>query len=263
MPTIQYNILSSKNNGLPLSASELEGLFFFGISIKDKAGNKMSESKIEFNIKNATEQMEGLLNIKMVKQVIQETEQYNINDYQSWGFVPTTYPVSCAGGITGFLGKVEQVIYPKEWISHKKSNDGISYWRSVHLIPTSEAATNPNNSVVYSGISPHMGHYGSKNIPNYWNIKYVTSFDRMPEDILMAIGKLATINIFAQLGDIILGAGIASQSIGLDGLSQSISTTSSATSSGYGSRIIQYQKDLKESLAQLQAKYKGFTTATC
>lgn len=262
MPTLTYSIQSSKNDGLPLSSSELENLFFFGIGIKDQSGRKMSDSDIAFNIRHATEELEGFLNIKVTKQVIKETQSYYLKDYQNWGFIPTTYPVICPDELTGFLGKVEQVIYPNNWLISKRTNDAIGYHRSMYLVP-SAASTTTQNSVVYSGVAPHMGHYGSLNIPHYWSASYVTSFDRIPEDILMAIGKLATINIFAQLGDIILGAGIASQSLGLDGLSQSISTTSSATSSGYGSRMINYYKDLKDSMPKLAAKYKGITFTSC
>lgn len=262
MPTVTYNIQSSKNDGLPLSPSELESLFFFGIGIKDQDGNRMSDADIAFNVRHATEEIEGFLNIKVTKQVISETQSYHLNDYQSWGYIPTTYPVICPYQLVGLLGKVEQVVYPSDWLTAKRTNDGIGYYRSMYLVP-SAAATTTQNTVVYSGVAPHMGHYGSRNIPHYWNARYVTSFDRMPEDILMAIGKLATINIFAQLGDIILGAGIASQSLGIDGLSQSISTTSSATSSGYGSRMVNYYKDLKEGMPRLKAKYGGITFTSC
>lgn len=259
MPTVTYNIQSSKNDGLAISPSELESLFFLGVPIKDSNGNRMSEQDMAFNIRFAIEEIEGLLNIKLVRQVISESQSYNIGDYQQWGYIPTTYPVACPNKVVGFLGKVEQVTYPKSWLTSKKLNDGIGYHRNMYMIPTSSNSQTDQNTVVYSGIAPHMGHYGSQNIPYYWNISYVTSFDRIPEDILMAVGKLATINIFAQLGDIILGAGVASQSIGIDGLSQSINSTASATSSGYGARMINYYKDLKESLPRLERKYKGIT----
>ena len=77
-----------------------------------------------------------------------------------------------------------------------------------------------------------------------------------------AIGKTAAINIFHIAGDLILGAGIASFSLGVDGLSQSISSTSSATNAGYGARILGYQDDIKKMMPILQAKYGGFTVTT-
>ena len=74
--------------------------------------------------------------------------------------------------------------------------------------------------------------------PNYWHAKYLTGFKKIPNDLLNVLGMLASINVLNIAGDIILGAGIASYSLSLDGLSQSISSTSSATNSGYGARII-------------------------
>ncbi len=58
-------------------------------------------------------------------------------------------------------------------------------------------------------------------------------------------------------GDLIAGAGIANKSISLDGLSQSIGTTSSATNSGYGARILQYEKQMKHMLEGLRTHYTG------
>ena len=58
-------------------------------------------------------------------------------------------------------------------------------------------------------------------------------------------------------GDLILGAGIASMSLGIDGLSQSVATTSSAENSGFSSRIIMYNKEIKSTLEKLKGIYKG------
>ena len=77
----------------------------------------------------------------------------------------------------------------------------------------------------------------------------------MPMDLINLTGKLATFGPLGIAGDLILGAGIAAQSIGVDGLSQSISSTSSATNAGYGARIIQYQKEIADSVKKLKLVY--------
>ena len=64
-------------------------------------------------------------------------------------------------------------------------------------------------------------------------------------------------------GDLILGAGIAAQSIGVDGLSQSISSTSSATNAGYGARIIQYQKEIAETVKRIKLIYDEIKFVVC
>mgnify|MGYP000160127553 FL=1 len=77
----------------------------------------------------------------------------------------------------------------------------------------------------------------------------------MPMDLINLTGKLATFGPLGIAGDLILGAGIAAQSIGVDGLSQSISSTSSATNAGYGARILQYQKEIADSVKKLKLVY--------
>ena len=57
-------------------------------------------------------------------------------------------------------------------------------------------------------------------------------------------------------GDLLAGAGIGQFSLAVDGLSQNISTTSSATSAGYGARIISYSTQLKAAMKTLKKKYK-------
>jgi hypothetical protein len=254
MATLKYLVRSNKNDSL-ISPSELTNRYFFGIPIIDQGGNVMSEESLNFYIQSATKSIEGLINSKLKKQVIEESLSYHINDYKSWGFIPTSFPVIKAHSLTGFIGNVQQIEFPPEWLSAKRTTDEGGYHRAIYLIPTTGAAK--SNSVVYSGISPQLGWFGQKTVPNYWTIKYCTSFENVPEDIIDAVGKLAAINVFHQLGDIILGAGIASQSIGIDGLSQSISTTSSATNAGYGARITGYLTDLKQAKVDLKEKYDG------
>jgi hypothetical protein len=58
-------------------------------------------------------------------------------------------------------------------------------------------------------------------------------------------------------GDLIAGAGIATKSLSMDGLSQSISTTASATNAGYGARILQYNKEIDERMKNLRNYYLG------
>lgn len=78
--------------------------------------------------------------------------------------------------------------------------------------------------------------------------------------ILKAIGLIAAISPLDIAGDLIAGAGIANFSVGVDGLSQSIGTTASATSAGYGARIISYQTQLKQLMPALRAKYRMINT---
>jgi len=76
----------------------------------------------------------------------------------------------------------------------------------------------------------------------------------MPDDLRGMLGKWVTIKAMASIGDGLL-AGFSSQSVSLDGLSESFSSTQSATSAYFGARILQYQKEIKEWLADNRMKY--------
>jgi len=79
----------------------------------------------------------------------------------------------------------------------------------------------------------------------------------VPWNLLYTVGLTAAILPLDVAGDLIAGAGIASTSIGTDGLHQSVNTTSSATNSGYGARVLQFEKELKSRIPALRSKYRS------
>lgn len=259
MGTVSFRVKYNKNNSLVFSADELKNLYFLGIPITDANGNPMSDTDIEFHIRTAQEEIENFLSVKFARQVYEEERDWDYDQWKQWGHISATYLVRKAISLKGFLNSTQQIDYPEEWLSVKYTNDGIKYHRTISLVPIHGSANSLSNNVIYTGVAPHIGYLGNQHIPNYWLVKYITGWEKVPNDVLDIIGKFAAIQIFHQLGDLIVGAGIASKSISVDGLSQSISTTSSATNAGYGARIIGYWKDIERKLPQLQLYYKGIT----
>lgn len=252
---LQFSVKYKKNEGLLMSPSYFLEKYFFGIQIKDQYGVSMSEDNLRRYIVEGQSEMERFLDISFQKKVIKENRTFEMRDFVEWGFIPTLYPVCDAYKLEGFINDVKQIEYPSEWLSVKKNSDGKNFHRCVYIVPGSGGAR--TNSVVYSGITPHLGFLGRQDIPYYWTIEYVTGFDQVPNDIVDAVGMLSAMKLFHILGDIVLGAGIASLSLGIDGLSQSISTTSSATNAAYGARIQGYITDLKRILPELKKYYVG------
>lgn len=78
----------------------------------------------------------------------------------------------------------------------------------------------------------------------------------LPADIKQAIGYKAALLPLDVAGDLIAGAGVASLSVGVDGIHQSVNTTASSTNSGYGARVLQFERELKSLIPALKAKYK-------
>ena len=254
MPSATFDIKFRKNRGQIMSPSELKELYFHGIRVADQNGNPISDVAINSTIAYAQTQVENFLNLKLQKQCISEAQDFVLADYLEWSMVNLTYPAKVALKLTGYIGTTKQIEYPEGWFSTRQTANGV-YDRMLNLVPNT--GTIKTNSVVYLGITPHLGFYNQDYIPNYWQVKYITGFEEVPLDIVDFVGKYAAINLFHILGDLILGAGIANISLGLDGLSQSIATTSSATNAGYGARITGYLDDIKKQGPLLKATYDG------
>ena len=81
--------------------------------------------------------------------------------------------------------------------------------------------------------------------------------EEIPPDLLECIQKMAAMNLLNVWGDLILGAGIASSSVSLDGLSQSIGTTQSAMYGGASARVNEYKENVSNLMAILKQYYTG------
>ena len=258
MPTIKYSVKYRKNEGLVMSPSELLTLFFYGINIQSRDGSQLSEETIRYQIKVSQEEVEKFLEIRLGVKFIEQTLDYYRDDY--WNKFPilrTKLPVKKPLSLTGFLNGIEQIRYPSDWLNTKKDSEG-NMWKKIHIIPTG-AISGSSGSVLLSGITAYYGMTAYNDIPNYFTVQYLTGFDadKIPNDIIDLIGKYAAIRIFHQIGDLVIGEGLSSISLGVDGLSQSISTTKSASSSAYTARINAYLKDIEEVSKKLKNYYKG------
>lgn len=111
---------------------------------------------------------------------------------------------------------------------------------------------------------PYAGAYGplwayaaGNKYPGAFEFDYETGFksaEFVPEALRSVIAKYATIKALAAIGDGIL-AGFSSQSVSLDGLSESFSSTQSATSAYFGARIKQYSDEITEWLKVNRYKF--------
>ncbi len=99
----------------------------------------------------------------------------------------------------------------------------------------------------------------SENYNDAFHLDYTaghrTPFD-VPEDLRGVIGKKATIDALNAVGDGLLAA-FSSSSIGLDGISESFSSTQSATNAQFGARISQYEKEIDKYLKDANWGFNG------
>jgi hypothetical protein len=122
----------------------------------------------------------------------------------------------------------------------------------VRMFPTGGFTYGP-----YSVYGQFWTGMGAKRYPGAFEFDYETGYESaefVPEGLRATIGKYATIKSLAVVGDGIL-AGFSSQSVSLDGLSESFSSTQSATSAYFGARIKQYSDEIDSWLERNRYKY--------
>lgn len=252
--TIKYR----KNAGIILSPAEIFSIYLYGITIEGGDGTSFSNTSMRFYIEAAQKEVENFFNLKLIRQFIDKEKLtfYRADYWQSFPILFTNYPVNEPVSLTGRFNNLEQISYPTQWLTNHQNSYGL-YKRRVSIVPTGSAVCQANAEVILSGITTQLGSQRFRLIPDYWDLQYITGFDidDMPLDLINLTGKLACFGPLNIAGDLILGAGIASQSIGVDGLSQAISSTSSATNAGYGARIITYEKEIKETVKRIKLIY--------
>lgn len=262
---IKYDVKIVKNEGFIISPSELFQQYLYGVgSVRNiDLVNNFPIQSLKTYILSAQDYLEDLLTLKLQKQEITETTTFIKRDYEEWGFIQVSYPVTKPVSLFGFINNVRQISYPDTWLSARQTNDGKGYFRRIHIVPGGGSKSATTNSVVYSGISPHLGFMGFSYIPDYWRSSYQTGFDKVPLNIIQVVAKIAALPALAILGDFILGPGISGKSLSIDGLSQSITTNITPKNSAYGARMLEILRELKEEIETLKSVYVGYKFVVC
>nr|DAM87782.1 MAG TPA: head to tail adaptor [Caudoviricetes sp.] len=237
--------------------------YLFGIPICTTDGRKLSAQAIKKQISAAQQRIETLFSIKLNRQVIEESKDFIRQEWNTWGYVKSTYPVAYPDNMKGFINDACQVNYPKEWLSIKK-NENVAVWRNVHVIPNSSSdkgAEMSQHSIIYNGVYPHLGWFGKNYIPNYWRLKYITGWnaDNIPEDLMDLINKIAAINVLCIIGSYLYGVAMSSLSVSLDGVSQNIPLTRGGKYGMFSDRIQMYMDDVNNIMENAKYIYKGLT----
>jgi len=137
-------------------------------------------------------------------------------------------------------------------------------WRKEITGLESQVQFFPNQMIVAMGATPYMFlrnvnvRYPYDHYPNSIMIDYITGWQNakdVPKDLVEIVRMLAGIALLNDYGDGRTAA-LASQSTNLNSISESFTTTMSATNAMYGARIIQFRKQIEEWYKRNHRKYK-------
>lgn len=270
--------------GAIITPDELRYVYGFGNELQAPNCALIEDSVLQWYIDNAVASVERDLNIKLIKRVYKYrdipvngdrddlsglTEDVDFEfedpyDFEAENFRRYIYlrlrrrPVISVekAEFRDLAGNLIVNMKDSNWekINHEKG--------SVQFFPTSGTlATLP----LFVGSSFPLFQYSSSrgDYPDAYFIDYtagfknVISFRKKWNELTPIVGMLSAINMLNDYGDG-RSPGLASSSISLSGISESFSTTQSATNALFGARILNFTNQLKEFFKKYKWRYSGF-----
>ena len=261
--------------GEALTADDLRYNYCWGIDMlaSDLAGSDVDDEQLKFAVEAALAEFEKHFDIDIRKRIYKTTPsedmvrapewqegvdytdkemEYDFDpaQWRNYGFIQLRHkPVISIERAELYSAWDQKILDVLDWIR--------LYEKSGQLNIYPKGSTMFGTGYMGSGIIAAMpGLYSSK-YPQGFKIDYTTgceTSDYIPNDLRNAIGMLATLNVLGSVGDG-LASGFSSSSVSLDGLSESFSSTQSATSAWFGARIKSYTDQLKIYINKNKGKY--------
>ena len=233
--------------GLAMNADEFRAIFMSGIPIESFQKYQIRNEQIEQIIKQNQALIENDLEIRISKQIIEESRDYERRRFHEWGYISVFYNINAIIKIEGRLNESKVSTIDINLINFKKQ---IDQFRNIYFVAPNFATLFYNSSMLYLYMT-------SEFIPNFWFFRYVSGFNEIPEDLFDFVGKKALYNLYNLIGNILLPFGVTSSSKSIDGLSQSTSLTRSASSHLFSAAQKQLMDEFQYSLPILRTKYRG------
>lgn len=269
----------------------------FGVKVVDpNTGNEMGDSFYTYAIETAISKVETELDIVILPRVVSEHKDYNYAEYSSYMFLHAkAKPILQVETLGLEANGSYKRNYPSEWWKvynrpgHIQVASAPLYGAiSGHIgggIATFSGGVGfggygdglyggygslPNGASL-GGYKPNPVSGGNQNsYPQLIHVSYiagmlpqrragVTEEWEMPTLLNELIIKMASKQIFQQWGRLVVPMGVASKSLTIDGISESVSYTSSATNGAIKSEIGQLDEDIADGLNKLRGYYgNGF-----
>ena len=238
---------------LLISVEELKEVYLFGTDLTKDDGEAFPIRLFEHYIKAASEWLTKELDVKLVAHdYVNEVHDHFAYDYGRWGYFQLWhYPVVKISKVAfQYPSMDEEVVINNNWIILQEGGaSGV-----VQIVP---GQGNIADVLLIPGSLMPLWSGRSGRVPGIWHFDYRAGFeaDSVPADIKHLIGMWSSIGVLNIAGDLIAGAGVATKTISVPGLHQNVVTTASSTNSGYGARILQYTKEIKQMLPNIRRYY--------
>jgi hypothetical protein len=248
--------------GEVLTTDDMRLTYFWGIDFRASNGQPYTDAQVQFRINGAVAEMERRLNITIKKtKCVTDAERRGVPADVDEGLYTFRRERVKRNGM--IMTRKRPVISVERLCLLSRHEEIYNMGRDYALDKTKGMIRFFNRpmqmSDSYRAVSSAVYPYGESQFDNnlFYIVDYTAGYensDKVPADLRAAIGKMCAIEMLNEIGDGLL-AGFSSSSLSMDGLSESFSSTQSATSATFGARILEYGKELDDYISSMRLKY--------
>lgn len=248
-----------------ITVDDLRYTYLWGVDFRASNGDTFADAQIQFFIDAILQEVEKRLNITIRKtRVVCDPDRRGLVKGKDYDAPEDYYTVQRSMPQTGaFHTRKRPVISVSRCDLVNRNNSITSLLPSCRLEHTKGRISFMNlryrQDHISRGIEVAISPYGAGMMERnmYYAVDYTAGFetcDDVPMDLRQIIAKIAACSLLNIIGRGLM-SGFSSSSLSMDGVSESFSSTQSATSAYYGADIKEYKNDIDNYISALKKKY--------
>jgi hypothetical protein len=249
-----------------LSPDDLRFTYLWGTDFRATNGMSYTDGQIRFHIKSSIAEMERRLNITIVKKRIAcEPGRRGLKKGVDYDEEETYYPFRRERiQRTGMILTRKRPVLSISRLDLLSRNEKVTSFLSTSTLDKTKGMIRffnrplrfgETSRAIQNSIYPYGADQFNSNL--FYAIDYTAGYetsDDVPEDLRAAIGKMCAIELLNIIGDGLM-SGFSSSSLAMDGVSESFSSTQSATSAYFGARVKVYEEELERYIKAVKNKF--------
>lgn len=267
----KYKKITLESLGINIQLVKNELLGMDNDLVDPVTGQPYSDEFYNQMIERAVSQAEKTFDVAILPRLQVDKLDYHRNDFNAFAYMQVNYrPILNIKDLTLYYNNQNILRVPDEWIKVTNRTGQIQVSPSVLM----QGLNTTINPTIYPIINSPYGmtpspYQETEFAPQMLGVTYVAGMMPHPDgdarginrdyviqpDMLSYIAKLAAIEILEKWSRNIIGAGIASYNVSVDGISTGLETTSSPENSAATAEVAQLERDMKPIEESLLAFY--------
>lgn len=248
-----------------LTSDDLRYTYLWGVPFTSSKGEEFTDEQVRYQVDAAVRELELALSLTIKKRRIGcHQDEVNPEDYDEMEDAYAYHrhhwnvggrinlrrrPVLSVDSFALYTITGQKILDLMDWVrlDHGK---GV-----LHFYPKS----GPQGTMRVSPSFLSYRYLAPVDYPQGYRVSYTVGFEdasKVYPEFRDIVGKIAACKLLNIIGDGLI-AGFSSASVSLDGISESFSTTQSATNAMYGARIGVYLKDIESFIKDNRLKYRS------